>query len=360
MASPSAWFTTEIQQMMFGFGDSKRPLQETAVLVEEIVHQQMVSMILQANEVAITRGEKQITIEDILFLLRRDKVKLKRLLKYYEVRDLKFIIKNSLAGDEIKADSNTIQSQEKLAFDKKTMGKNRQICYEFLSSIDQTGELLALFEDSEVDPVKHERMLRAELQTQGMDTQQYMEFCQARQANFSRKYNKSQRFKDWLQFNLSPEININPAVVEMFSYLAFETVAQIVDLALLVKQDMRSKPNDHLSRTRPPLCVNYADLYANSLYNKPETVLTDQSQQDVNNPMKPGTNIPLATATQKINKKKRKKSDPPTSVDLSWDCTILPSDVREAMRRYYTDIGPFTSQMKINPHCSPWYKTLCS
>ncbi|CAL1526175.1 unnamed protein product [Lymnaea stagnalis] len=363
MASPSSWFTTEIQQMMFGFGDSKHPLQETAVLVEEIVHQQMMSMILQANEVAISRGDKQISIEDILFLLRKDKVKLKRLIKYCEVRDLKNVIKTSLAtGEESQLDSAILQSPEKATCDKKLMGKNRLICYEFLSSIDQTGELLALFGDTETDAVKHERMVRAELQAQGMDSQQYFEFCKARQANFSRRYNKSQRFKDWLQLKLSPDIIMNPTVLEICSYLAYETVAQIVDLALLVKQDMRSKPGDLLSKTHPPLCVNYSEMYANSIYNKYDGTSHEQTPtNDISNQTQIKTAVggAIQITQGKLNKKKRKKTDPPLTVEQSWDTTILPSDVREAMRRYYSDIGPFTSQMKMNQRCSVWYKTLC-
>ncbi|RUS86019.1 hypothetical protein EGW08_006231, partial [Elysia chlorotica] len=205
--SSTNWFTNEIQQMMFGFGDCRKPLQETAVLVEEIVHQQMVAMIHLCAEGAATRGEKQITIEDILFLLRKNKDKLKRLLRYYEVKDMKHVIKSTVSAADETSKAEVLITQDK-KMDSKIMGKNRQICYDFLSVIDQTGELLALFQDKEIDLVKHERLVRAELQSQGMDTKQYLEFCQARQANFSRKHTKSQRFKDWLQLNLKPEIQL--------------------------------------------------------------------------------------------------------------------------------------------------------
>ena len=33
----------------FGFGDSGKPLQETALLVEEVVHQQMVAMVCDSK-----------------------------------------------------------------------------------------------------------------------------------------------------------------------------------------------------------------------------------------------------------------------------------------------------------------------
>ncbi|CAG5122566.1 unnamed protein product, partial [Candidula unifasciata] len=324
----------------FAFGDSRRPLQETAALVEEIVHQQMVSMLEQAAEVAIIRGDKHIGIEDILFLLRKDKVKLRRLLRFFEVRDIKAIIKSTLGAPEDLLDT-------------RIMGRNKQICYNFLTSIDQTGELVALFDDKEIDTIKHERLLRAEIQSQGMNVDQYMEFCQARQASFGRRY-KTQRFRDWLLANQSPELVPNAAALEIFSYLAYETVAEIVDLALLVKQDMRAHPGDALSKTRPALCINYTELYVGSLFGKSETITApsqsppyDNTNSSQVNSAVGSTNLQLSAPVtpNKLNKKKRKKSGPATSMELSWDSTILPADVREAMRRYFTDISPFASQL---------------
>ncbi|GFO48601.1 transcription initiation protein spt3-like protein [Plakobranchus ocellatus] len=340
----------------FGFGDSRKPLQETAALVEEVVHQQMVAMIHLAAEGAAVRGEKQIAIEDILFLLRKNKEKLKRLLRYYEVKDMKHIIKGSVTGGDDAGKAEILANQEKM--DRKVMGKNRQVCYDFLSSIDQTGELVALFHDKEVDSVKHERLLRAELQAQGMDTQQYLDFCQARQANFSRKYTKSQRFRDWLQLNLNPEIQLSAAAVELFSYMAYEAVAQLVDLALLVKQDQRARPDDPVSRHRPPLCINYTDLYVGSVYSRGD--VGSQSPGTDGQTSTSGHHLAAASVITKPNKKKRKRSGPPTTVDSDWDSTILPADVREAYRRYFTDISPFASINKNHSHCSPWSANLCT
>lgn len=370
MTSVNNWITSEIQQMMFGFGDCRRPSEETANLVADIVHQQMVSMMNQASEVAAMRGDKPVAVEDILFLMRKDKVKLKRLLHYYEVRDLKNTFKSAGANED--------PLKHEAALGKPVIGKNRQMCYDFLATIDQTGELLALFDDKETDIVKHERLVRAELQSRGMDTQQYMEFCQARQANFSRKYSKSQRFRDWLFAQEKSEIALSPQVIELFSYLAYECVGQIVDLALLVKQDKRAQPGDPSSRGHPPLSINYAEIQAGSLLNKSESCIDDAQSPTYDNAPHlsahlTGAQIPGASASANATaqavsaalgragmKRKRKKSEPAASVEASWDSQILPNDVREALRRYYTDISPFASMLKSSPHCSPWRKTLVS
>jgi len=365
-SSPSSWITNEIQQMMFGFGDSRKPSEDTAALVAEVVHQHMVSMIHQALDVSGLRGEKAIGVEDILFLLRKDKVKLRRLLKFYEVKDLK----NSLTRGGL---LNSDDAKLELGSEKRTLGKNRSLCYEFLSNIDQTGELLALFDEKEPDIIKHERLVRAELRSRGMDTQTYMEFCQARQANFSRKYNKSQRFQNWL-LPKDNDIVLSPSAVEIFTYLAYECVAQIVDLALLVKQDKRTHPGDPSSRCRPPLSVNYAELQVASVFNKDSGDGETSPSEGVTAPhlsahlasLPPHNNPQTAATAQAVsaalsrpsNKKKRKKSGPPAVVEMSWDTQIMPGDVREALRRYYTDIGPFASCKKLSPHCSVKYKTL--
>ena len=37
----TAWFITEVMSMMHGLGDVKKPLPESAAIVEELVHQQV-------------------------------------------------------------------------------------------------------------------------------------------------------------------------------------------------------------------------------------------------------------------------------------------------------------------------------
>ncbi|KAM9317012.1 transcription initiation protein SPT3 homolog [Gastrophryne carolinensis] len=225
-------FAPEIQSMMFSLGDARRPLHETAVLVEDIVHTQLVNLLQQAADVSQMRGARVISAEDLLFLMRRDKKKLKRLLKYMVFRDYKSKVLKGIEEEDI---------EEKLAAS--TTSKRQKLAQDFLSSIDQTGELLALMEDDEIDEVKQERMERAEKQTRNMDSAQYAEYCESRQLSFSKKASK---FRDWLDCS-SMEIKPNAVAMEILTYLAYETVAQLVDLALLVKQDMSPKSCDPMS-----------------------------------------------------------------------------------------------------------------
>jgi transcription initiation protein SPT3 len=68
--------------MMHGFGDARTPLLESATLIQTVVQQQQWALISQAADVSIMRGAKSIGPEDIFFLLRKDPVKVHRLLKY--------------------------------------------------------------------------------------------------------------------------------------------------------------------------------------------------------------------------------------------------------------------------------------
>lgn len=67
---------------MHGFGDHSEPLMESAKIIEEVVLNQMRAIVKKACEVADMRESHFISTEDFLFLLRKDKVKLQRLINY--------------------------------------------------------------------------------------------------------------------------------------------------------------------------------------------------------------------------------------------------------------------------------------
>jgi hypothetical protein len=70
--------------MLFAFGDSRSPNLETASLIEEICQQQMSEIVIRASEVAAARSATFVGVEDILFLMRRNPIKIQRLVKVRE------------------------------------------------------------------------------------------------------------------------------------------------------------------------------------------------------------------------------------------------------------------------------------
>lgn len=96
--------------------------------------------------------------------------------------------------------------------------------------------------------------------TRNMSDQEYQRFHQSRQVSFANKARPS-KFRDWLSqqtrdSGLPSDLKINDFAMEVLQYLAFETVAELVDMCLLVKQDagkMASDPVHNLTRLHKPL-----------------------------------------------------------------------------------------------------------
>ncbi|KAK2824609.1 hypothetical protein Q5P01_021784 [Channa striata] len=292
-------FIPELQSMMFALGDARRPLHETAALVEDIVHTQLITMLHQACEGAALRGSRVISAEDILFLMRKDKRKVLRLLKYLQFRDYKSKLLKSLDDDDV------LQDTDKWSSTGGVNGGNQRrqrLAQDFL-----------------------ERMERLERQTRTMDPAQYSEFCESRQLSFAKKASK---FRDWLDCS-SLELKPNSIAMEILSYLAYETVAQIVDLSLLVKQEMTAKTN--------PVSHVISASYIH--YNTHTEVKKDPDSPEATPPSTPGSSHSSKPPLQgngsldgRARPRKRKKSCPATVEPPSG--AIQPCHIREAIRRY--------------------------
>ncbi|KAK3563726.1 hypothetical protein QTP86_034451, partial [Hemibagrus guttatus] len=320
----------------FALGDSRRPLHETAALVEDIVHTQLMNMLHQAAEVAVLRGARVISPEDIIFLMRKDKKKMRRLFKCMQFRDYKSKLVKAL-DDEEPLDSDKFSSS--------SANKRQKMMLDFLGSIDQTGEFLTLLEDEEVDEVKQERMERLEKQSRNMDSAQYADFCDSRQLSFSKKLSK---FREWLDCS-SLELKPNGVSMEILSYLAYETVAQVVDLALLVKQDMTPKTGDPFSHAISATFLQYHSSSAevssakremDSPENTPPSTPSSGHQAKLHS-MSQGNGTHSQDSSSKSKQRKRKKSAAACGAEAQ-SSAIQPGHIREAIRRYSHKIGPLS------------------
>ncbi|KAM8858445.1 transcription initiation protein SPT3 homolog isoform 2-T2 [Spinachia spinachia] len=315
-------FIPEIQSMMFALGDARRPPPETAALVEDIVHTQLITMLHQACEGASLRGSRVISPEDILFLMRRDKRKVARLLKYLQFRDFKSRLLKSLEDEDLPQETDRATG----APGPVAGGNHRRqrLAQDFLLWLDQTGELLSLAERREWDPVKQERMERLERQTRAMDQTQYAEFCESRQLSFAKKASK---FREWLDCS-TLELKPTSITMEILSYLAYETVAQIVDLSLLVKQEMTAKTN----------AISHVISSSHIHYHTPTEVKKDPDSPEATPPSTPGSSHPRplpqgnGSLDSRARQRKRKKSSPATVEPPSGSIQL--GHVREAIRRY--------------------------
>ncbi|XP_057423170.1 transcription initiation factor TFIID subunit 13 [Lotus japonicus] len=69
-------FQKELQHMMYGFGDDPNPLPESVALMEDIVIEYVTELVHKAQDIGSQRGK--LSVEDFLYLIRKDFPKLNR------------------------------------------------------------------------------------------------------------------------------------------------------------------------------------------------------------------------------------------------------------------------------------------
>ncbi|CAH1179044.1 unnamed protein product [Phaedon cochleariae] len=229
MEPPKISFYSEISLMMFGFGDSHTPNPETVSLVESITLKQLRTLVQEALKYS---DGKNIKGEELVFLMRHNKHKMRRFIKYLMNKQNKLAIQ---------------KMQTNLAFEVDGSDRPKGDLMEFIERIDETGEFMDL---SEVDEVKFQRQLRADRISQALDEKKYLEFCKARCASFYSK-ETTHRSLDKLRLWVDPkkEINFQPEGLDVLGYYAYQTVAEIIDYALLVRMDTKcgTDPLKHLA-----------------------------------------------------------------------------------------------------------------
>eukprot|EP00088_Acartia_fossae_P022257 TRINITY_DN234_c0_g2_i1.p1 TRINITY_DN234_c0_g2~~TRINITY_DN234_c0_g2_i1.p1 ORF type:complete len:325 (-),score=60.40 TRINITY_DN234_c0_g2_i1:475-1449(-) len=273
---------TDTQHMMYAFGDSRWPSLESAKIVEQIVLSQLRTILHLATTVAAQRNSEILIVEDILFLMRKNPIKIQRLIRYLRAKDKVHEI-NMLEKGEMQ--------------DRRFHSVAR--CRSFLSKIDDTGVLLAACDQEYSDENYLERLARMDRITRIMDEKRYLEFCRARAVSFKGKY--SQWFQSALQKVVDTlDIKLEKLTNDVICYLAYETLGQLIELCLVVRRDTSCPPGDSLSRLQPIQAVN---------------------------PAYPSISLPVREKlTPQQQQQQQKKSD-------FSGTPITPAEVREAVRR---------------------------
>ncbi|XP_046460667.1 transcription initiation protein SPT3 homolog [Daphnia pulex] len=256
-SSTDGWYILEIQKMMYGFGDSKYSLKETAELVEKIVKEQLIQFLNALSEVAVKINSKKIGIKEFLVLLRHSPVKLRRFCTYLQASGFKDLAKE----DDLPKDIMTEFS------DLHTGNKKLNSALAFLQHLDPSCYLCNVADPSKPfllpDDALKERNERIERMTLAMEKGQYIEYSQAKSTSFKRGQ-PSGKFQDWLlKDSPAPEVALSATAWSILSYFAYETIAQIVDLAFIVRRDnMAGQVSDAVQRnTAPRVSPANADLF---------------------------------------------------------------------------------------------------
>jgi hypothetical protein len=103
--SISTIFRSDIEEMMYGFGDSWPVEPESAKLIETLVVQYIEDIVVQAAEVAQVRG--QLDKECFMFLARTDRQKFTRICKLLEANEDLKKAKKRILHEELLSNSST-------------------------------------------------------------------------------------------------------------------------------------------------------------------------------------------------------------------------------------------------------------
>ncbi|XP_033220470.1 transcription initiation protein SPT3 homolog isoform X2 [Belonocnema kinseyi] len=220
--------------MMHGFGDCSEPLVESARIIEDMVLRQMRSIVQEACKIADRRGSSMVDIEDFIFLLRRDKVKMHRLLKYLDLKELKSSM-YKVANSDMSVVLPDVKHIDEL-------NRTKRPWEIYLEGLDITGELCD--DKLEVDHVKHSRRVRAEVVSKNLDEAQYIQYSKARNVSFVNRHRH--KFSDWVVPD--GDVIVSKQGYVILSYLAYETVAQIIDLAFLIRENQNKIYSDAVDR----------------------------------------------------------------------------------------------------------------
>ncbi|XP_073830785.1 transcription initiation protein Spt3 [Musca autumnalis] len=213
---------SEISDIMRSFGDSDQPRMESVKLVEHILQQQLRGMFNEASLVAMKRKNNPCPSQaDFEFLMRNHPVKIARMRKHLkDMRILKKFLSIRTGRQDFMEDLDQQDSDEELGIDVPEM----------------------------YDEDRTRRLFRADRISQILSGQQYLEFNEARKTSFYCRHgekikNKFRRFLD-----LPADLRIPTTTMNILAYFAHETIAVIVDYAILTRLNSSNRITEPFSR----------------------------------------------------------------------------------------------------------------
>ncbi|KAJ3309631.1 Transcription initiation protein spt3 [Boothiomyces sp. JEL0838] len=223
-------YQQEIQQMMFVFGEVQDSLDETSILVEDIVRTQLITLISQAVIQSQKRGSRYLAAEDLIFLIRHDRSKVNRLRSFLSWKDVR---KNAKDKD---IDEDLLEEDVNKAVKVKKM--NIKFTWDplniFNSILEDDDDDLADEEEMQAYEDQINRLRVADLVTRQMSKEEYIYYSECRQASFT--YKKLKRFKDWCEMSKYYDTKANSDIIDSLGFLCHEAVSTITETALKIKK----------------------------------------------------------------------------------------------------------------------------
>ncbi|KAG0020590.1 Transcription initiation protein spt3 [Podila clonocystis] len=265
-------YQSEIQQMMFVFGEVSDAISETTQLVEDIVRSQVIEIVCQGAQQARKRSSRFMTAEDLIFLIRHDRPKVNRLRTYLSWKDVRKNVKDSSDGAGGPGADDVAGIEDAAGHDGKggagdgaggPGGKNAnppganplakarrmrvKLSWELLNGF--TDAMMGNEDDDDDDDDEDayldsmQRLRDADRITFAMTREEYEHYSECRQASFT--YRKAKRFRDWANMSAYIDMRPNDDIIDILGFLTFEMVTTLTETALKVKKEEDEKQRLH-------------------------------------------------------------------------------------------------------------------
>ncbi|KAG0350315.1 Transcription initiation protein spt3 [Gamsiella multidivaricata] len=265
-------YQSEIQQMMFVFGEVSDAIQETTMLVEDIVRSQVIEIICLAAQQARKRCSRFMSAEDLIFLIRHDRPKVNRLRTYLSWKDVRKNVKDSSDGAGGPGADDVVGIEDAAADGKGGPGdgaaggpggKNAgaavapgskarrmrvKLSWELLNGFSEA--MVGIGEDDDDDDDDEDayldsmqRLRDADRITFAMTREEYEHYSECRQASFT--YRKAKRFREWANMSSYIDMRPNDDIIDILGFLTFEMVTTLTETALKVKKEEDEKQRLH-------------------------------------------------------------------------------------------------------------------
>lgn len=264
--------------------------------------------------IAQRRGSRHLAVEDFVFLLRKDRFKVRKLTDFLSWKDVRKNIRSSgnasgdrsdellLSGASPSVGSGFGDDVEKalvaaaaaangnapVAPRAVTCRRRRtQFSWDFVEQL-VADERLSDGADSDdgpseerpsADDAEDVLLLSDELQfrlreedelTKAMSRDEYIEYAECRQASFV--FKKAKKFREWLNLGRFVDSKPNDDVIEILGYLAWENVRRLAEFALRVKDSQERYDAAHVV-VRPVTLQSLLLMPATAWNNAPWTAL---------------------------------------------------------------------------------------
>ncbi|KAH6562544.1 hypothetical protein BASA50_001813 [Batrachochytrium salamandrivorans] len=291
-------YQQEIQQMMYVFGELSEPNDETLLLVEEIVRNQMIETIIQAVQQATKRGSKFVSAEDIIFLIRHDRPKVNRLRTFLSWKDVRKNVKDNKEGPPV---------EEEVADDQDKTAKVRKMKVKFSwDYLNTYTNILSDDDDDEADDEDRQayedqaaRLRLADNITTTMTKDEYMYYSDCRQASFT--FKKVKRFREWCEMAKHYENKAPSDVLDIMGFLAYEIVSKITETGLAIKKEWdREKKLEELRSNRGMASM---DVF---LFDKPSDARTPLQPEHIQEAFRSlqASSMPLSNFGGKVRRRR--------------------------------------------------------